>query len=127
MSKELTKTEELEAQVHYCEGMAEQYIAQAKKDARRIKELKAKLKKLHTAAMALGSHTENDVDCDLFDKVNSALYSMMETTIDDNGNLANPILCCVVCGGADVFGGHHNGCPVGVLEEYVRDETSEDF
>jgi len=129
MSKELTEVEELKAQVHYCTGMAEQYIAQAKKDARRIKELEAKLKKLHLAAMALGSSPNDPIgEIDgIFDKVNSALYAMIETVIDGNGNLCDTVLVCVVCGNLESLHSHQPGCPVDVLEEYVRNETSEEF
>ena len=129
MGKKLTKIEALEAQVHYCAGMAEQHIAQAKKDARRIRVLEAKLKKLHLAAMALGSSPNDPLGeiNGIFDKVNSSLYSMIETDIDENGKLCDPVLACIVCGSLESSHSHQPICPVGILEEYVRNETSEDF
>jgi hypothetical protein len=128
MAKEPTEVEVLRAQIHYCSGMAEQYKKQVKKDSIRIKELEAKLKKLHPAVMSLGLSPDDplsDIDS-IFDKVNSSMYAMIETNIKD-GELVDPVLSCVVCGGLEITGSHHHGCPVGVLEEYANSQVSEEF
>lgn len=93
-----------------------------------VRKITAERDALTVIVRAVGTPGRDDwLDDDVFGRVNSAMYALIPTEVE-NGELTGDVLACTVCGapvGVNTRDGlsgtiHHNGCPIGKAERWVK-------